>query len=65
MPKAHSEETIYSFLIYPQIGSDDWRYTAQCAQVRALEMQLLSRATLMDMANAPDFNGALGSLAGG
>lgn len=62
MPKLRAEETLFEFLTYPQVGVDDWRYTAQSAQVRVLEMQMLTRATLMDMANAPDFNAAVASL---
>lgn len=65
MPKLGSEDTIFTFLTYPQIGEDDWRYTAQTAVVRALEMQLLSHGVLADMAGAPDFNAAIGSLAAG
>jgi V/A-type H+-transporting ATPase subunit C len=65
MPKAQCEETIFEFLTYPQVGTDDWRYTAQSAVVRVLEMQLLTRAVLMDMANAPDFASAVSSLGGG
>jgi V/A-type H+-transporting ATPase subunit C len=57
-----SEATMFEFLTYPQVGPDDWRYTAQCAQVRTLEMQLLTRAVLLDMANAPDFASAVASL---
>jgi len=65
MPKARSEETLFEFLTYPTVGADDWRYTAQSAQVRVMEMQLLTRATLLDMANAPDFAAALGLLGSG
>jgi V/A-type H+/Na+-transporting ATPase subunit C len=65
MPKARFEETVFEFLTYPQVGADDWRYTAQSGQVRVMEMQLLTRAVLMDMANAPDFASAVGSLVGG
>lgn len=65
MPKARSEETLFEFLTYPTVGTDDWRYTAQSAQVRVLEMQLLTRATLLDMANAPDFGAAAASLGSG
>jgi V/A-type H+-transporting ATPase subunit C len=65
MPKTRSEETIFEFLTYPQIGGDDWAYMFQTAQVRTLEMQLLTRAVLMDMANAPDFASAVASLAAG
>lgn len=47
------------FHIYPPIGADDWRYAFATAQVRALETQLLNRPTLLDMANAADFVGAI------
>jgi len=62
MPKARSEDTLFEFLTYPTVGADDWRYTAQSAQVRVMEMQLLTRATLLDMANAPDFAAGVGSI---
>lgn len=62
MPKIRAEETLFEFLTYPQVGTDDWRYTSQSAQVRTLEMQMLTRATLLDMANAPDFDAAVASL---
>jgi len=65
MPKARSEETLFEFLTYPTVGTDDWRYTAQSAHVRVMEMQLLTRATLLDMANAPDFATAVASMGGG
>jgi V/A-type H+-transporting ATPase subunit C len=65
MPKAQLEQTVFEFLTYPQIGGDDWAYMSQSAQVRALEMQLLARTVLMDMANAPDFGSAVSSLATG
>ena len=46
------------FYTYPPVGGDDWRYTYQTAQARALEMQMLTRATLQDMANAENFEAA-------
>ncbi len=62
MPESQSERTILDFYTYPSVGGDDWRYAFQTAQVRALEMQMLTRATLMDMANASDFASAAASL---
>ncbi len=50
-----AEQTVLDFYTYPPIGGDDWRYTFETAQVRALEMQMLSPATLLDMANAENF----------
>ena len=47
--------TLLDFYTYPPVGGDDWRYTFQTAQVRALEMQMLSPAALLDMANAENF----------
>lgn len=65
MPIRQAEETVFDFLTYPSVGTDDWRYTAQSGQVRVLEMQLLSHAAVHDMANAPDFAAAVASLGGG
>jgi V/A-type H+-transporting ATPase subunit C len=59
-----AEQAILDFYTYPPIGDDDWRYTYETAQVRALEMQMLTRATLQDMANAPGFQQAADLLSG-
>jgi V/A-type H+-transporting ATPase subunit C len=59
-----AEQAILDFYTYPPIGGDDWRYTFQTAQVRAFEMQMLSRATLLDMANAGSFEQAADLLSG-
>lgn len=56
---AVAEQSILDFYRYPPIGSDDWRYVFETAQIRAIETQLLSRATLLDMANAQGFEGAV------
>ena len=61
---APAEQAILDFYTYPPIGGDDWRYTFQTAQVRAFEMQMLSRATLLDMANASSFQQAADLLSG-
>lgn len=62
MPKTHSERTTLDFYTFPPVGPDDWRYGFATAQVRTLEMQMLPRNLLLDMANAPDFAAAAGSL---
>ncbi len=54
-----AEQAVLDFYTYPPIGGDDWRYTFQTAQVRVLEMQMLSRAALLDMANAESFESAV------
>ena len=59
-----TEQAILDFYTYPPIGGDDWRYMYQAAQVRTLEMQMLTRATLHDMANAPGFQQAADLLSG-
>ena len=59
-----AEKAILDFYTYPPVGGDDWRYTYQTAQVRTLEMQMLTRATLHDMANAANFQQAADSLSG-
>ena len=59
-----AEQAILDFYTYPPIGGDDWRYTFQTAQVRTLEMQMLSRVALLDMANAENFEQAADLLSG-
>jgi V/A-type H+-transporting ATPase subunit C len=56
---------VTDFFTYPPIGGDDWRYTFATACVRALETQMLSRATLLDMANAENFDQAADLLSAG
>ena len=53
-----AEQPTLDFYTYPPVGGDDWRYIYQTAQVRVLEMQMLTRATLQDMANAESFEAA-------
>ncbi|MHC4190669.1 MAG: V-type ATPase subunit [Planctomycetota bacterium] len=59
------KQPIVDFYMYPPVGGDDWRYIYQTAQVRVLEMQMLSPASFLDMANAESFEAAADSLAGG
>ncbi|MBA7568297.1 V-type sodium ATPase subunit C [subsurface metagenome] len=53
-----AEESIIDFYTYPPISGDDWRYAFETAQVRALETQMLPAVTLLDMANAENFDQA-------
>jgi len=62
MSATNSEEAILDFYTYPPIGGDNWRYAFQTAQVRALELQMLTRSALLDMANAADLDQAAGLL---
>jgi V/A-type H+-transporting ATPase subunit C len=55
--------TNIDFYRYPPVGGDDWRYTFETARVRAIEMQMLSPAALLDMANAENFESATALLA--
>jgi V/A-type H+-transporting ATPase subunit C len=59
-----TQESIIDFHMYPPVGDDDWRYTFQTARVRALEMQMLTRTALLDMANAESFEQAADLLVG-
>jgi len=61
---AQAEQAILDFFTYPPVGDDDWRYAFQTAQVRIYEMGLLSRATLLDMANAESLERAADLLSG-
>jgi len=64
MLTAKFKQPVIDFYTYPPIGGDDWRYTFQTAQVRTLEMQMLSRVALLDMANAENFEQAADLLSG-
>ena len=56
---AITEQAITDFHIYPAFGDDDWRYAFATAQIRALETTLLTRAAMVDMANADSFDSAV------
>jgi len=58
-----AQQLFLDFYTYPPVGGDDWRYAFQAAQVRALEMQMLSRAAFLDMANAENYQQAAELLA--
>lgn len=60
-----AEQAVLDFYMYPSIGPDDWQYTFAAAQVRVLGTLMLSRATLLDIVNAEDFEQAVELLAGG
>lgn len=64
MQDTESQHVILDFYAYPPIGSDSWRYLWQTAQVRMLEMHMLSRTTVLDMANAGTFEQAADLLGG-
>ncbi len=59
------EQPMIDFYRYPPIGGDDWRYAFETAQVRVLETQMLSRTTLVDVANAANFEQAADILRSG
>jgi len=54
-----SAQAITDFHTFPAVGGDEWRYTFATARVRALEIGMLGRATLVDMANAENFDAAV------
>jgi len=58
------KQTGTDFFRYPDIGQEDWRYAFATAKIRCLESVMLSRGTLLDMANARDFSTALELLTG-
>ena len=62
---ALSQQAETDFSRYPPIGTDDWGYAFETAQVRALETQMLSRAAFVDMANAAGFEQAADYLRSG
>ena len=62
--QAQMQYEIYDFYDYPTVGADDWTYTFEAAQVRTLETEMLSDATLAEMIDAPDLDSAVAALAG-
>lgn len=52
------EQAVLDYYTYPGIGAEDWRYTFAAAKIRSLETQMLSRAMLLDMVGAEDFEQA-------
>jgi V/A-type H+-transporting ATPase subunit C len=64
MSALSSEQHYSDFYRYPSVGTDDWRYQYETAQVRMLELAMLSRTSLLDMSNSPDFRQAADLLAG-
>jgi len=59
-----AQQVITDYFTYPEIGTDHWRYAFATAEVRALEMAMLSRAVLLDMANSENFDQAADLLSG-
>lgn len=58
-------QAVVDFYRYPPVGGDDWRYAFGAACVRALEAQMLTKTTLLDMANAPGYEQAVELLSSG
>ena len=58
------EQSVIEFYTYPPVGTDDWRYAFETARVRTLELQMLTRVTFLDMANAANFEQAADLLSG-
>jgi V/A-type H+-transporting ATPase subunit C len=52
------------FYRYPPIGVEDWNYGFQTAKVRVLDSMMLTRATMLDVANADSFESAVELLNG-
>ncbi len=52
------------FYRYPPIGTEDWDYGFQTAMVRVLGSVMLTRATMLDVANADSFESAVELLNG-
>jgi V/A-type H+-transporting ATPase subunit C len=53
------EQPVLDFYRYPMVGDDDWRYSYATAVVRALEIQMLSKPSLVEMANTENFESAV------
>ena len=64
MLQSKVQQPVIDYYMYPPVGGDDWRYTFESAEVRAYEMQMLTRAMVLDMVNADSFESAAQTLAG-
>ncbi len=62
--KLNQEQGLIDFYRYPPIGAEDWHYIWATAQVRVLETGMLTRSTLLNMADAADFAAAVELLSG-
>ncbi len=62
---ALAQQAEIDFSRYPAIGTDDWQYAFETAQVRALETAMLPRSVFADMANASSFEQAADYLRSG
>ena len=58
------ENSIIDFYRFPPSGAEDWRYAFAAGRVRVLESMMLTRGTLVDIANAATFEDALELLNG-
>ncbi|MBW8000941.1 MAG: V-type ATPase subunit [Planctomycetes bacterium] len=54
-----TEQIVLNFNKFPSIGAENWEYAFACAQVRALEIGMLTRPMLLDMINAENFQTAV------
>lgn len=57
-----AEHPVFEFSTYPSVGLDDWRYAFATAQIRSMQVQMLSNTLLSNMANSEDFEAALDCL---
>jgi len=58
-----TEQIVLDFFNYPSVGEEDWGYAYATAYVRSLAINMLTRATLLDMANSVGFEQAVDLLA--
>lgn len=58
------QQVAMDFYRYPAIGCEDWSYAYPTAKVRVLETVMVTRGTLVDMANAQSFEAAVELLGG-
>ncbi|MCK5565236.1 MAG: V-type ATPase subunit [Planctomycetes bacterium] len=59
-----TEPATIDFYRYPPIGTEDWEYGFQTAMVRVLDSVMLTRAMMLDVANAESFESAVELLNG-
>lgn len=64
MVQCQSDSPVIEFYRYPPIGIDGWRYGFAVGQIRAMETRMLTRAALLDLANAENLDAAMELLSG-
>lgn len=56
------QQSVYDFHLFPPVGENEWQYGFGTAAARSREIDLLSRAFLVDLASAENYDAAVDML---